>query len=236
MLRWQLASMRLVFPVLVVVQILIAAGFSIGMSLFFVEVDPTTGLYLGTGAAIITLIVVGLVVTPQMVAGEKEAGTYDFSWSLPVPRSASVVSWVCFSALVSIPSTVAALLVAGWRLDLTYAVSWRVVPAVMLVLIGGTLIGYAIAHAISDPATTQLVSQVLAFGILGFTPITYPIENLPDWLAAVHRVLPFYYMGIIVRDGLTTGLVTDAAFAYLMVVVWTLVSAGAIALLLGRRR
>lgn len=235
-LRWQLTSMRLLYPLLVVVQILIAAGLSVGISLFFTEVDERVGLYLGTGAAVISLILVGVVVAPQLIAAEKEAGTYEFSWSLPVPRSASVVAWVVLCVLVSVPSMIVALVVAGWRLDLTYDLSWSIVSATLLVTVCGTMIGYALAHAIERTSLTQLLSQVLAFGILGFTPITYPIENLPSWLASVHRVLPFHHMGVIVRGGLTKGLVTGVALSYLVVSVWALIAAGTTALVVGRRK
>jgi ABC-2 type transport system permease protein len=236
MLRWHLTSMRLFLPLLIIVQLLVAAGLSVGMSLFFTRVDPTVGLYLGTGAAIIALILVGLVVAPQLIASEKEAGTYDFSWSLPVPRSAAVVAWIALCAVVSIPSMIMALLVAAWRLDLLFTLSWSVVPAVFLVLVCGTMIGYAVAHAIERTNLTQLLSQVFAFGILGFTPITYPLTNLPSWLANVHQVLPFYHMGVIVRAGLTRGLVDDLMVSYLVVLVWTCLSVAVTAFVLGRRK
>jgi ABC-2 type transport system permease protein len=236
MLRWHLTSMRLFLPVLIVVQMLIAAGFSVGISLFFTEVSTTVALYLATGAAIIALVLVGLVVAPQLIASEKDAGTYDFSWSLPVPRSAAVVAWVLLCAVVSIPSMLMALLVAGLRLEVEYQVSWSIVPAVVLVLVSGTMIGYGLAHAIERTSLTQLLSQVLAFGLLGFTPITYPIENLPSWLGSVHRVLPFYHMGVIVRGGLTKGIVADLGVSYLIVLVWTLIAIGLTALVLGRRK
>jgi ABC-2 type transport system permease protein len=236
MLRWHLTSMRLVVPVMVVVQILIAAGFSVGMSLFFEEVPPRSALFLGTGAGVINLILVGLIVSPQLVASEKEAGTYDFTWSLPVPRSASVVAWVILSAIVSIPAMIAALLVAGFRFDLGLSVSPAVVPAVLLVVMCATMIGYAIAQAIERPTITQLISQVLAFGVLGFTPITFPLENLPAWLADIHQVLPFYHMGVVVRAGLTDGLVSDVSLSYLTLSAWTLMAVLVTALVLGRRK
>jgi ABC-2 type transport system permease protein len=236
MLRWHLTSMRLVVPVMVVVQILIAAGFSVGMSLFFEEVPPRAALFLGTGAGVINLILVGLIVSPQLVAAEKEAGTYDFTWSLPVPRSASVVAWVILSSIVSIPAMLAALVVAGLRFDLGLSVSLAVIPAVVLVVVCGTMIGYAIAQAIERPSITQLLSQVLAFGVLGFTPITFPLENLPSWLANVHQVLPFYHMGVVVRAGLTNGLVSNVSRSYLILSAWTLVAGLVTALVLGRRK
>lgn len=236
MLRWQLTSMRLLLPLLVIVQMLIASGFSIGISLFFPEVTPTVGLYLGTGSAIVTLIVVGLIVAPQLISVEKEQDTYDFTWSLPTPRSAAVVAWLVFCAIVGIPSMIVALAVASWGLGIDYAVNWSIVPAVLLVLMCGTMIGYALAHAIPAPGLTQLLSQVLAFGILGFTPITYPIENLPPWLASVHQVLPFYHMGVIVRGGLTEGLVQEVWLSYLVVLVWALAAVVVTGLVLGRRK
>jgi ABC-2 type transport system permease protein len=236
MLRWHLTSMRLVVPVMVVVQILIAAGFSVGMSLFFADVPPRVALFLGIGGAVINLILVGLIVAPQLVASEKELGTYEFTWSFPVPRSASVVAWVILNAIVSVPAMVAALVVAGLRFDLSLTISAAVVPAVALVVTCGTMIGYAVAHAIERPTFTQLLSQVFAFGILGFTPITYPLENLPSWLASFHEVLPFYHMGVVIRDALTTGLVTEVGWSYLIVSVWTLVAAAVTALVLGRRK
>jgi len=235
-LRWQLTSMRLLLPLLIIVQMLIASGFSIGMSLFFSEVSPTVGLYLGTGSAIITLIVVGLIVAPQLIAAEKEEDTYDFTWSLPTPRTAAVVAWLVLCAIVSIPSMIVALVVASWRLDIVYNVNWSIVAAVLLVLVCGTMIGYALAHAVPRPSLTQLLTQVLAFGVLGFTPITFPLENLPSWLASVHQVLPFYHMGVIVRGGLTQGLVEVLWVSYLVVLAWALAAMLVTTQVLGRRK
>lgn len=236
MLRWYLTSMRLLLPVFVVVQMLIASGFSVGISFFFEEITAEAALFLGTGAAIIALILAGVVVAPQLIASEKDAGTYDFSWSLPVPRSANVTAWVMLNAVIGIPSMVVALLIADWRLDLDFSPSWTIAPAVVLALTCGTLIGSAVAHAIDRTSITQLISQVFAFGILGFTPITYPIENLPTWLGSVHRVLPFYHMGVIVRGGLTDGPGDGIWASYGIVFGWTLAAAVATALVVGRRK
>ncbi|HEX9865354.1 MAG TPA: ABC transporter permease [Acidimicrobiia bacterium] len=236
MLRWYLTSMRLLLPVFVVVQMLIASGFSVGISFFFEEITSEAALFLGTGASIIALILAGVVVAPQLIASEKDAGTYDFSWSLPVPRSANVTAWVMLNAVIGIPSMVVALVIADWRLDLDFSPSWTIAPAVVLALTCGTLIGSAVAHAIDRTSITQLISQVFAFGILGFTPITYPIENLPTWLESVHRVLPFYHMGVIVRGGLTDGPGEGIWASYGIVFGWTLAAAVATALVVGRRR
>ena len=223
MLQWQLTSLRLLFPLLIVVQILIAAGFTVGIGLFFEVVPETVALFLSTGASVVTLITVGIVVAPQLIADEKTTGTYDFTWSLPAPRSAAVAAWILVNAVIAVPSMIAALAVGGWRYDLTFSVNWRILVAVVLVVTCASLIGYALAHTIPNPNITQITSQVFAFTIFGFTPINYPIENLPGWLGSLHRALPFYHMGVVVREGLTTGLVEDVGLSYLVLIAWTVV-------------
>jgi ABC-2 type transport system permease protein len=236
MLRWQLTSLRSLVPIIVVVQILLGVGFAVGMGLFFPRITPEVGLYLATGAATVTLLTVGIVLGPQLVASEREDGTYDFTWSLPVPRSATTAAWVVVNALFALPGAIAALLVAGWRYDLQYEVSLMVVAAVGLTLLAATLIGYAFAHAIPSPGITMLLTQVLVFGILGFTPINFPPQNLPDWLADLHRLLPFYPMGVVIRDSLGVGTGEDIAMAYTVIVIWTIAAAAVGVWVLGRRK
>jgi ABC-2 type transport system permease protein len=85
------------------------------------------------------------------------------------------------------------------------------------------------------PRVTNLIGNVLIFFVLLFSPIIVPISQFPDWLAAIHRVLPFHYMAVVIRDGLTTGLVTDVAQAYLVLSAWTLGSWLLAARAIGRR-
>ncbi len=236
MLRWQLTTLRNVLPIVVVVQILFGVGFAVGMGLFFPTMTSEIALYLATGAATVTLLTVGIVLGPQLVASEKEDGTYDFTWSLPIPRSSTTAAWVVINALLALPGAIAALLVAAWRYGIQYDVSWTVLPAMGLTLVSATLIGYAFAHAIPSPGITVLLTQVLVFGILGFTPINFPPENLPTWLADVHRVLPFYPMGVVIRDSLGMSTGENVAMAYVVITVWTLAALALTGWVLGRRK
>jgi ABC-2 type transport system permease protein len=83
---------------------------------------------------------------------------------------------------------------------------------------------------------TNLVTNALIFVVLLFTPIVFPASQLPDWLFAVDRALPFYNMAEVIRAGLTTGLVTDLASAYLILAGWTVAGWGMTAWVVGRRR
>jgi ABC-2 type transport system permease protein len=71
--------------------------------------------------------------------------------------------------------------------------------------------------------------------ILGFAPINFPPENLPEWLAGLNLWLPFYPMAEVVRDGLTQGLVTDVVRSYAVLGVYTVASVAVAAWVVGRR-
>ncbi len=235
MTRWELGSLRLLLPLIIALQVVIGGGFALGIGLFFDEMPERNALFLATGVAVVTLITVGLVLGPQLVGNHKVAGTYDFLWSLPVPRTTQAAAWLTVNSIIALPGMVAALVIADWRYDLTLQVSWDIVPAVLLTIGTATLVGYAFAHAIPKPMITQMITQLLIFMILGFSPINFPPENLPDWLVAVNQWLPFQHMAAVIRSALTDGLVNDVAASYLILAAYTLASAALAGWVIGRR-
>ena len=64
----------------------------------------------------------------------------------------------------------------------------------------------------------------------------YPASHLPGWLFAIHRVLPFYNMAVVIRAGLTTGLVTGLGQSFLVLLAWTVAGVALTAWVAGRRR
>lgn len=235
MTRWELGSLRMLLPLIVALQMVIGAGFALGVGILFEDIPTRNALYLSTGVAVVTLITVGLVLGPQLVANHKTAGTYDFMWSLPVPRTTQAAAWVTVNSVIALPGMVAALLIADWRFDLPLSVSPKVIPAVLLTIVAATMIGYAFAHAIPRPMVTQLITQLLIFMILGFAPINFPPENLPGWLAELNLWLPFYPMAEVIRDALTEGLVNDVGRSYVVLGAYTMASVVVAAWVVGRR-
>lgn len=223
MTRWELARLRLVLPTMAIVEVLLGAGFVLGVGLFFSgPVTTPTALYLATGVPVITLYVVGLVLLPQVVGQQKVAQVYDFNQSLPVPRSTGFVAWYSINLVVGVPGMVVSLIVAALRYHLTFQPSPVLLPAVMLVALASTAIGYAMGHASPMPMLTNVLTQVLNFFALGFSPIAFPSDRLPAWLALVNHVLPFEAMGTVMRSGLSPGLAGGAPAAYALLAAWTL--------------
>ncbi len=235
MTRWELGSLRLLLPLIVAIQIVIGGGFALGIGLFFDQIPDRNALYLSTGVTVVTLITVGLVLGPQLVGNRKTADTYDFLWSLPVPRTTQAAAWTMVNAVIALPGMLAALLIADWRYDIPLHVSPSIVPAVLLTIVTATMVGYAFAHAIRKPMVTQLITQLLIFFILGFAPINFPPENLPGWLASVNEWLPFHHMAVVMRAGLTENLVTDVGRSYGVLALYTVASSAVAAWVIGRR-
>jgi len=235
MLRWEMTSLRLVLPVTIMVQILSGAGFVLALGIFFGQVPPRAALFVSTGVLVLTLVTIGLVLGPQLIAQQKAEQTYEFLWSLPVPRTTAALAWVTTNLILGLPGMAVALGVALLRYDLDLHVSPAIVPAVLLTLFTGTMIGYAMAHALGNPMLIAALTQLLIFMILGFSPINFPAEQLPDWLAALHRWLPLAPMADTVRAGLTVGVVEDVTRSYLVLGAWAAASVGITAAVLGRR-
>jgi ABC-2 type transport system permease protein len=99
-----------------------------------------------------------------------------------------------------------------------------------------TAVGFAMAQLIGRPVVTNAIVNALIFVVLIFSPIEFPISLLPLWLADVHRVLPIYYLGQILRASLTNGLVADVALAYAVVAAWTAAACAGTAWAVARRR
>lgn len=235
MVSWELRSLRLVLPLAIVVQVLIGAGLALGFGLLMGDIPTVQALYLATGATVVSMITLGFVLAPQLIAQQKMSGVYDYLWSLPVPRSTSVAAGLVVNALIATPGMILALLVAAWRFDLHLAVSPLVVPAAVLTLVMAASVGFALAHAIPNPMVTNLVTQVLVFVILLFSPLYYPPERLPAWLGAIHRFLPFQHAANVVRAGLTEGLSTHVGESFVVLAVWALASWLVTAWVVGRR-
>jgi ABC-2 type transport system permease protein len=236
MLRWQFTDMRLLLPMTVLVQLLSGVGLVIGFGLLIPDMTERLALFLSTGAVVVSLVIVGVIMGPQLIAQQKSAGSYDFMWSLPVPRSAASAAWVTLNASIAIPGMLGALVAAILRYDVAFDVTLMVVPAVGLTLLTGTLLGYALAHGIPKPDITQLISQLLIFVIFGFAPVSYPIENLPAWLATVNKFFPFYPMANVVRDSLTDGIAVNVGRSYVVLSIWAVLASVVSAAVLRRRK
>ncbi len=223
LLVWQARRLKGFLPLAVVVQALFALGIVVGYPLLFPQIDRTTILFLATGAPAITLITMGVVAVPQLVAQAKTEGTLDYMRALPIPRLVYLFADLTVWLAVILPGVAFAVVVGALRFDLHLAVSPLVAPAMVLVALTATSIGYAVASLLPQ-MLANLLTQVLVVFVLMFSPLNFPAERLPSWLAAVHQVLPFQAMGDVVRGTLASTTFPLAAGAFELLGAWCAVS------------
>jgi ABC-2 type transport system permease protein len=236
MLRFDLGRARQWAALMVVIQVMMGAGMALMYGFFYPRVTPSIALYIATGTPTLALIPLGFVLIPGITGQQKLEGTFDFIWSMPVPRSAQAASTFVLYTLLSLPGTVLAFAVATWRYGIHPSISAQIVPAGLLSALMAVSVGFGMALAIRNPSLTNVITNALIFVVLLFSPIVFPPANLPAWLFTVDRVLPFYNMAEVIRAGLSTGLVTDLTRAYLVLLAWTAAGWIMTTWVVGRRR
>ncbi|MGA2512079.1 MAG: ABC transporter permease [Candidatus Limnocylindrales bacterium] len=234
LVTWQSRRMRMFLPLGIVVQALFAFGIVAGYPLLFPSIDRLTILYLATGGPAVSLITIGLVAVPQLVTQARTEGTLDYMRTLPVPRIVYLLADMTVWLAVVLPGVAFAVVVAEIRFGLDLQVSPLVVPAVLLVVLTATSIGYAMASLL--PAMlAQMVSQILVVFILMFSPLNFPADRLPGWLAAIHSVLPIQAMGEVMRGSLASNTFPLTAGAFVLLGAWCAAAFAATGLVLTRR-
>lgn len=217
------------------IQILMGAGMAVMYGFYLGDVPPEVGTFMAGGVPAIALIPIGLVMVPNMVAQQRIAQTYEFLWSLPVPRLAAAASTFTVFTLMALPGVAVAVGVGAWNYGVALTISPMIVPAILLTSLMTTSVGFGMAHGIKNPIVINFVTNMTVFFVLLFSPIVVPIAQFPDWLASVHRVLPFYHMAQVIRDALTTGFVTGVGTDYLVLAAWTVAGWIVTAWVVGRR-
>ena len=219
----------------IVIQVLMGAGMAVMYGFYLGEAPPAVGTFMASGVPAIALIPIGFVMIPNMVAQQRIARTYDFLWSLPVPRLAAAASTFTVFTLMALPGVAIALGVGAWNYNAQLSVSLMIVPAILLTSLMTTSVGFGMAHAVKNPVVVNFLTNMTVFFVLLFSPIVVPIAQFPDWLASVHRVLPFYHMAQVIRDSLTNGFVTEVGLSYAVLAAWTVGGWVVTAWVVGRR-
>jgi ABC-2 type transport system permease protein len=219
MLKWVFLSYRPWLSLFLAVEIMIAAGFIYGISFFYPQITPDIAKYLTTGAPTLILLTVGLVMLPQTIASARLEGTFDYIWSLPVPRMAHIAADATVMFGTALPGIILAIVLGAIHFDFSLNISPLVIPAFILIMMCGAFVGYSIAFVMPKPMMVNVVTQILVFVVMLFSPVMFPAERLPEWIQKIHMVFPIQYMADIVR-GTLTDLDVDIGKAFIIVGAW----------------
>lgn len=97
------------------VQIPLAVTTVLGYGLLVGTPPPEQALYLATGASTVTLVMVGLVTTPQLGAQARTEGSLDWMRTLPVARPVFLGADLALWTLIALPGMALGILAGVWR-------------------------------------------------------------------------------------------------------------------------
>lgn len=219
LIRWQWLRQRSLVLMIVLIQLFLAVGVVYGLAYLLPHIDPSTALYLSTGAPTLTLLILGLTVVPGEVSRDKMSGHHDYILALPVGRLAPPLAVIAFWLVSSVPGMVLSLVIASIRFHFHIDLSWMVVPAIVLVALTASAVGYALS-ALLRPQVVQQLTSFLSVLLLLFSPINFPASRLPHWLQDLHAALPIRYMADLVRYSLTGHHEIGPGLSFLVVGAW----------------
>jgi ABC-2 type transport system permease protein len=223
LLKWQGFKFKTILPFVVLGQFFTGIGTVIGLGYMMPGIDSQTAMFLVTGGPTLSLITLGLVLVPQMVAQAKSGGSLDYMRCFPVPRMAYLVADLSIWLVSTLPGVILALIVGSLRYNFELHFSLLIIPAFTLVVLMATTVGYAIALLSPKAELVNLLTNLIIFSLFLFSPINFPAERLPDWLETLHRFLPVKYAADAVRGALVPGYSDGLAQAMAVLGVWCLV-------------
>jgi ABC-2 type transport system permease protein len=225
LVTWQALRKKAYLPLMMAVQTLFSLGIVLGYPLLFPTLDRASIYLIATGAPAISMISVGLVALPQTIGEQKAEGSLAYMRSLPVPRLSYLVADLTVWLAIVVPGVILSVLVGAWRFGLDLQVSPLVVPAVLMVALTATCVGYALA-SILPYMVTVIITQAIVVFVFMFSPLTFLPSKLPGWLEAIHSVLPIQAMGEVTRGTLAPNEFGLPMGAFLVLGVWCVLGFG----------
>jgi ABC-2 type transport system permease protein len=159
-----------------------------------------TTSYVLTGNIVLTLLMEGLTKVSNHFAFMRMNGSLDYFATLPIYRSALVVATVLAFLLLSLPATLATLIIGAGILN----ISLQIQPALVLVipLISLSLCGLGAIIGLLDRAPDEInsISLLATLFLFGFGPVLIPLEKLPPFMTTLSLLSPSTYAASALRQ------------------------------------
>ncbi|MDO4241955.1 MAG: ABC transporter permease [Microbacteriaceae bacterium] len=228
--RWGLLRKKYAVGTLIAVQVMFAFALFWGIPMIAgpgYKTDSATIL----GVWHLGVLAVGLTLAPQIACEAKNEGYFIFLTNYPISRfgifCSEIISWL----IISIPGLLVTPLLGAakfgsfadfpsiWSFLLIFAAEF------FYLCIG---VGIALCFRLE---IVQILSQFLIMFAMLFTPILFPLANLPDFLKITHQILPFEPV-----QRILTGSETGSLFFLITPVLWFAVAVFAGVRALGERK
>ncbi|MFV2198270.1 ABC transporter permease [Nocardiopsis sp. LOL_012] len=157
-----------------------------------------------SGGVVLTLIVLGTLTVAQVLAAEREDGTFLRAKALPhgmIGYGAAKASHLVLMSLVAVVlMAVPGLFVVEGFGPRDWAAAVTLVWVCLLGLLAMAPIGAIAGALLGNPRFVGLM-MVPIMALVMLSGVLFPMELLPDWALTAAQVLPVYWLGLGVRAG-----------------------------------
>lgn len=185
--------------------------------------ESLVGTRLMTGSLVFALGLMTVNNLAQIMLWERFNQTLKLVITSPV-HPLSYASGIVMFALVQGMITAAVVLSFAPIVDIEIALSWWLIPVLMLTSLSLTGLGVIIATWSPTQEMGNILANMIGILITLLSPVYFPIERLPHWLRWVVRFSPYTHAGEAVdrilsgrtdfgREVLYLALITGAALA-----------------------
>ena len=206
LLRIQLLELRTWGPIVAIVTTLFPLAMILGFGLIGGGVSKSGYIYIVTGAAVISLVTIGIMATAQDLGEMQRDGVFQYYASLPISKAALLAAIITVRVATAIPGLALTLVIGSLRYHTPANVNVATVALLPLTVLALAGVGAAIGILIRDFRVVASISQ-LAFVVVMFaSPVLIPQAKLPHVLQVVAYALPPTYAAEGFRHALTASL------------------------------
>lgn len=155
---------------------------------------PRSGLiYVVTGAAVVSLVTIGITTTSQELGDMRTTGVLHYYASLPISKAALLAAILTVRVLTALPGLTLTLVLGSHFYHLPLSVNVATAALIPLTVLALSGVGAAIGILITDFRVVALLSQVAFIVVMFASPVLIPEQKLPGVLQPFAYLLPPTY-------------------------------------------
>lgn len=201
LIRWSLIRHKYLLPTFSFVQAAFSLAIVYGLALVIPEINDVSAIYLSSGALTLGIIAVGCVLAPQIVSASKQNGLFKYQKTLPVARSSILCADIIIWSIASLPGVIMGCIATILRFNINIDITPLSCAMILISQVTMICVGFSIAYWL-PPNAMALATQLIMIGGLLFSPITYPVDKLPEWTSYLYNILPFVPASNLLRSSL----------------------------------
>lgn len=205
LLRVQLLELRTWGPIVAIFTTLFPMAMILGFGVIGGGVDRDGYIYIVSGAAVISLVTIGVMATAQDLGEMQRDGVFQYYASLPISKASLLSAILTVRVMTALPGLALTLVFGALRYDTPTSVNAATLALLPLTVLALAGIGAAIGILIRDFRIVAAVSQLTFIGVMFASPVLIPHDDLPPVLQWGSYVLPPTYAA----DGLRRALSAD---------------------------